>query len=158
ETRRDEVGGLWIARTALGMHGVEQAVACELRMKREPDEATLQPAVDGQRKQLAQVGIHLRLVVGVDEIEEAALIVGEATAIRQIAHKLYARPSRWRYILIGGAYPARIRKPHDIFDLDLYSALDDRIGNWIGGDLRCDRFQGADRQQESDDEPDCVAH
>ena len=40
-----------------------------------------------------QAGINLRLVVGFDEIEEAARIVGEAAAVRPIAHEADPRPS-----------------------------------------------------------------
>src|SRR4029453_18598651 len=105
--------------TALGVNGAEQAISRELRMEGKPDESTLKAAIDSVRKQLAQVDKHLRLVVAVDQIEEPALIVDEAAAVRQIAHKLNARPSGWRHILIGGAYPARIWKAHDIFDLHL---------------------------------------
>jgi hypothetical protein len=158
EPWRDEVGRLWIARTAFGVDGVEQAVPRELRMEREPNESTLQAVIDSERKQLAQIGIHLWLGVGADQIEEAALIVDEAAAVGEIAHELNARPSRGRHILIGRAYPARIRKAHDIFDLDLQSTFGDRGGNRIGRDLPRDRVPGADRQQERDDEPDCIPH
>ncbi len=43
----DEVRRLGIARPALGMHGVEQAIPGEFRMKHESDESALEPVVDG---------------------------------------------------------------------------------------------------------------
>ena len=59
EPGRDEVGRLRIARAALGVHGVEQAVPRELRMKGEPDESALQPVVDRMRKRSRDVRIDL---------------------------------------------------------------------------------------------------
>ena len=137
---------------ALGVHRVEQAVSRELRMKGEPDESALQPVVDGKRKRRGDVRIDLRLVVGVDQVEEAARIVGEAAAVRKIAHVADARPAGRRHVLIGGTHPARIGKAHEVLDLDLQSAFHDRRRNRVARDLRCDRPQGADRQQENDDE------
>ena len=136
EAGRDEVGRLWIARPTLGMHGVEQAVSRKLRMKDESDESALEPVVDRMRKCCGNVRIHVRLVVRIDQVEEAARIVGEAAAVGKIAHIADARPACRRHVLIGGTNAPRVRKAHEVLDLDGKSAFHNRRRNRVTRDLR----------------------
>ena len=145
EPGRDEVGRLGIAGTALSVHCVEQAVSRELRMKDEADESTLQPVIDGIRKHRCDVCINLKLVVRTDQIEEAARIIGKAAAIGKIAHKAHTRPACRRHVLIGGTNPARVRKAHQVLNLDRQTAFRNRRRNWVTRDLRLTRARGPDR-------------
>ena len=117
EPRRDEVRSRGIAHRALGVHRVEQPVPREFRVKVEADEPALQPVVDGKREGGTDVRIHGRLIVAIEEVQEAARVVGEPAAVRKIADEADARPAGRHHVLIGGAQPARIRQPHDIPDL-----------------------------------------
>ena len=63
EAGRDEVRRPRIARPTLGMHGVEQAIPGEFRMKHESDESALEPVVDGKREYFGNVRVHVRLVL-----------------------------------------------------------------------------------------------
>ena len=134
EPGRNEVGRLRVAWSALGMHRVEQAVRRELRMKGEADEAALQPVVDSERKGGPDVRIHGGLVVAIDEVQQAARVVGEAAAVRQIAHEADARPAGRHHVLIGRTQAARLRQAHDVPDLDRQPAFRDRRRNRITGD------------------------
>ena len=97
---RDEVGRPGIPRGSLAVHGVEESVSCELRMKDEPDESALEPVINRMRKHRANVRIDARFAIGADQVEKAAGIVGEAAAVGKIAHKVDARPARGRHVLI----------------------------------------------------------
>ena len=126
-------------------------------MKGESDESALEPVVDRVRKQRGDVRVDLRLVVRVDDVEQAARIVDEAAAIGQIAHEADTRPARGRHVLIHGAHPARIRKAHEILDLDLQSAFRDRRRNRIARGLRRNDH-GAQRDRQPEEQWHQLAH
>ena len=132
EARRDEVGRRRVAHRALAVHRVEQAVPRELRMEGEADEPALQPVVDGERERRGDVGIHRRLIVAIEQVQEAARVVGEAAAVRQIADVADARPAGRRHVLIGRDAAARVGQAHDIADLDHQAAFLDRRRNRVG--------------------------
>ena len=114
---RNEVGLLRIARSALRVHGVEQSVARELGVKGEADESALETVVDRHRKRRGHVGVDARRVAPVEQVQKAARVVGEAAAVRQIAHEADARPAGGRHVLIERAQAAGIRQPHEIANL-----------------------------------------
>ena len=158
EPRRDEVGRLRIARPALRVHGIEQAIARELRMKDKPDESALQPVVDRKRKRFGHIRVHVRLVARVDQVKETARVVGEAAAVGKIPHVADSSPAGRRHVLIGGTNPASVRQTHEIRDLDRQAAFLDRGWNRIAGDLGCARTRGHDRDERHDDSQRLSAH
>jgi hypothetical protein len=87
-------------------------------MEDEPDESALEAVVDGVRKHRGDVDVHLRLGARVDQVEEAARIVREAAAVRQIADVADARPAGWRHVLVRWTNPARVRQANEVLDLD----------------------------------------
>ena len=125
-------------------------------MEVEPDEPALEPVVDGERKRGADVGIDRGLVVAVEQVQEAARVVGEPAAVRKVADETDARPAGRHHVLIGGAQAARIRQPHDVADLDAQSAFHDRGRNRIG-DLRMNGAGGTKRHgQKHNDRQRCT--
>src|SRR6185503_12487371 len=95
----------------------------ELGMELEADEAALEPVVDGEREQRADVHIDRRLVVAIEHIEEAARVLDEVDP----------RPAGGRHVLIGRPEAARIGQTDEIGDLDRQAALlyrrRDRVGD-----------------------------
>ena len=143
EARRDEVRRPGIARSTLGMHGVEQAIPGELRMKHESDESALESVVDRMGKCFGNIRIHVRLILAVDQVEEATRVVGEAPAVGRIAHIADARPPRRRHVLIGGTNAPRVWKAHEILHLDEDAAFHNRHRNRVARDLRFERTCGS---------------
>src|SRR6266705_2516434 len=68
-------------RPDLAVHRVEQAVRREFRVKDEADEAAFQPIIDSIGKGRGHVRIHMRLIVGVDQVQKPSRVVREAAAI-----------------------------------------------------------------------------
>src|SRR5207253_2569134 len=99
EARRNEVELRGIPGGALEMRAVPQAVAREVGMERETDEAALEPAVERARECGPDVRVQ-RGARAVGYIKEAARIVREAAAVRRIAHEADARPPRGRDVLV----------------------------------------------------------
>ena len=110
EPRRDEVRRRGVAHCALGVHRVEQPVPSEFRMEVECDEPALQPVVYRERKGPADVRIHGRPIVAIEEIQQPTGVVREPAAVRKIADVIDACPAGRHDVLIGGAQPARIRQ------------------------------------------------
>ena len=75
-------------------------------MEREADEPALEPVIDREREDLPEVRVNLRRVVAVDDVQEAARVVGEAPAVRRIAHEADARPAAGVGVLIGRTHAA----------------------------------------------------
>ena len=75
------------------MHGVEQTVLREFRVKHESDEAALEPVVYAVGKNLTDVRIYVRLIALIEQIQETARIVREPAAVGQITHVAHARPT-----------------------------------------------------------------
>ena len=121
-------------------------------MKRKSDEAALEPVVDGEREHGADVRVHRRLVVAIDQIQEATGVVGEAAAVRKIADEADARPARRRDVLIDGAQSARLRQPHDVAHGDGEAAFDDGRFDRVR-DLRVDSGRGDERDRRNHNEP-----
>jgi hypothetical protein len=120
-------------------------------MEVEADEAAFQSVVNGQGERGADVCIHRWLVVPIQQVQEAARVVGEAPAVRQVTDEADAGPARRRYVLINRTQAARVRKAHDILDLDHETALLDRCRNRVAGDLAMNRAGGPDRQKRGDE-------
>jgi hypothetical protein len=153
EAGRDEVGSPGVVRPALGMHGVEQAIAREFGMKREADESALEPVVDGVRKYFGHVHVHVRLVPVVDPVEKSARVVCETPAVWQIPHIADARPPGRRHVLIGGPNAPRVRKAHQVLHLDRDATLHNRRRNRVTRDLRVERAGGSGCQHQNGDKP-----
>ena len=148
---RDEVGRRRIARSMLRVHGVEQAVSRELRMKDKRDESAREPVVDAQWKRLRQVRVHVRLIVRIDPIQETARVVGETTAVGKVPHVVDPSPAGRLHVLVGGANPAGVRQARQFHDLDRQAAFLDWGRNRVAGDLRRYRACGHDCEQRHDD-------
>ena len=157
ESWRNEVGRRRVALRPFTVHGVEQAVLRKLRVKVEPDESALQPVVDRERKGRAHIGVHRGLFVAVEQIQEAARVVGEPAPVRQVADKADARPAGRHDVLIWRAEPARVRQARHVSDLDHQAALLHRRRNRVG-DLRVNGRDGTQREQRDDDQRFPCAH
>jgi hypothetical protein len=145
----DEVGSFRISRAGLGVDRVEEAVGGEFRVKDEADEAAFQAIIDTVGEGGGDVRIYVRLVVGVDQIEKSARVVGEAAAIGEIADVADAGPAGRTQVLVGGTKPAGVGQADQILDLNRNTALDDRFRNRIAGDLsrgRANEAQGQNRE------------
>jgi hypothetical protein len=132
--RRNEIEPRRIAHRALAVHRVEEAVLRELGMEVEADEPALEAVVDRKWKCRRDVGVDRRLVVLVEEIQEAARVVREPTAVRELADEADARPSGGVHILSRRNRRARIRQARHIADLDSQPPLHDRRWQWIARD------------------------
>jgi hypothetical protein len=141
---RDEVRRRRIARRALAVHRVEQPVPREFRVEVESDDSALQPVVDSEGEDRTDVGIHRRLAVAIEQVQQPAGVVDEPAAVWKVADVTDARPAGRHHILIGRAQPARIGQSHDVLDLDAQAPFDDRCWNRIA-DLRLNR-SGAERE------------
>jgi hypothetical protein len=133
------------------MHGIEQAVARELRMKDKRDESAREPVVDAQWKRLRQIGVHVGLIVRIDPIQEPARVVGKTTAVGKIPHVVDPSPAGRLHVLIGRANPAGVRQARQLHDLDRQATFLDSVRNRFAGDLRRYRACGHDCQQRHDD-------
>src|SRR2546425_924671 len=98
---RNEVGFLWIAGPAFGVHRVEQAVLRKFGMKDESDETAFEPVVHAIGKSFRDVGVYLGPVVLINEVQKATGIVGQAAAVGKFSHVADPRPSSRRHVLIG---------------------------------------------------------
>ena len=105
ESGGDEVERRVIARRAFAVHGVEQAVARELGVKGESDEPALEPVVDRERERRGHVRVHRRLVVTVEQVQEAARVVDEPAAVGKVANVADARPAGGTTSCSGGRSP-----------------------------------------------------
>ena len=132
--RRNEVRRRRVTVDALEMDAVPQAVALKVRMKVEADEAAFEPRVIRQRERRGHVGVNRR-PIAVDDIKEAARVVGEAAAVGGVAHEAHARPTGRRHVLVDRPQAARIRQPHEIPDLDGKAALHERRRQRVVGNL-----------------------
>ena len=109
EARRDEVRRRRIAGRALAVDRVQQPVLRELGVEREADEAALEPVVHGEREDPCDVQVQRRRVAAVQQIQEAARVVGEAASVGQVAHVADACPAGRRDVLVGGPQAAGLR-------------------------------------------------
>ena len=155
---RDEVGRRRIARPMLRMHGVEEAISRELRMKDKCDESATQPVVDRKRKRVRHIRVHVRLIVRIDPVQETARVVGETTAVGKVPHVVHPSPAGGFHVLVGGANPAGVRQARQLHDLDRQAAFLDWGRNRVAGDLGRYRACGHDCQQRHDDLQLLFAH
>ena len=118
ESRRDEVGARGVPHHALGVGRVEQSVPREVRMEIEADEPAGQAVVDRERERRADIRVDGRLVVAIEQVQQAARVVHEPAAVRQIAEVTGARPSGRHHVLSGGTKSARVGETHDVPYLD----------------------------------------
>ncbi len=137
---RDEVGDFGIVWPSLPVNGVEQPILGELRVKHEPDKAALQALVMGHGEVLVEIGVDVRLIIGVNEVQDASRIVGEAAPVWQVADVAHSRPFPRVDVQLWRAQVACIRKPEQILDLDGDTVIhdlrkrvpNDRIGGAAG--------------------------
>jgi hypothetical protein len=155
---RDEVGLRRIARPALPVHRVEQAVSRELRMEDKPDEPAAQSVVDRMRERLRHVRVHVRLIVRIDPVQETARVVGEAAAVGKVPHVVDARPAGRIHVLIGGAYPAGVGQARQFHDLNRNSALHNAFWNRVARDRLGGGVHNLNRKKRDDADPHSGSH
>ena len=111
--------------------------------------------MEREREGGRDVDVRRRPIVAVEQVEDTPRVIGEAPAVRKIAHVADARPpSR---VLIGRVPPSCIRQTHDVPDLNAQSAFDNRGHNRIA-DLRVNRADTPGRHEYQDDELYRCAH
>jgi hypothetical protein len=155
---RNEIGLRRVVRPVLRVHRVEQAVPRELRMKDERDEPAAQPVVDRARKSLRHVRIHLWLIFRIDQVQEAARVVGETAPVRKVPHVVHPRPAGRLHVLIGGPQPAGVGQARQFHDLDRNSALHNGFGNRVARDRLGGGVDRLNRKKRDDSDPHSGSH
>ena len=104
-------------------------------MKVETDEAALEPVVHAKRHLAVEVPVDRWRVVLVEEVQDAARVVHEASPVRQITHETDARVPGLPDILLSRTDITRVGQPGHLYNLNAQSTCGNRGGDRIDGYL-----------------------